>query len=202
MSIIDTLITDRSAADTEALEALFAKAKAGNITDEEWAILANPANKGAYNYTDLNRVTTALEYLRGVLEGYGYMADGYVSLARVWNEGNKPTPSQMRQYLANVAAIRNTLAVLSTTPTAPSDLDDLTVAEANAIEKILVDVETVIKSMEQVFLYSGQPMLFSGFAIYPRRQTHIRMPVITADNLYVYTVDGLPVFVKEEITYG
>ena len=80
--------------------------------------------------------------------------------------------------------------------------DDLTVAEANAIEKILVDVETVIKAMERVFLYSGQPMFFSGFAIYPRRQTHIRMPVITADDLRVYTADGLPVFVKEEIPYG
>ena len=202
MSIIDTLITDRSAADTAVLEALFAKAKAGNITDEEWAILANPANKGAYNYTDLNRVTTALEYLRGVLEEYGYMADGYVSLARVWNEGNKPTPSQMRQYLANVAAIRNTLAVLSTTPVAPSDMDDdLTVAEANAIEKILVDVETVIKALERVFLYSGQPLFFSGFAIYPRRPAPIRIPVITADDLNVYTADGLPVFM-EEIIYG
>lgn len=202
MSIIDTLITDRSAADTAALEALFAKVKAGTITEEEWAILADPAHKGAYNCTDLNRVTTALEYLRGVLVGYGYTPGGYVLLDRVWNEGDKPTPVQMRQYLANVAAIRNTLAVSPTTPTAPSDMDDdLTAAEANAIEKILVDVETVIKAMERVFLYSGQPMLFSGFAIYPRRPAPIRMPVITADDLNVYTADGLPVFM-EEIIYG
>lgn len=77
MSIIDTLITDRTAADTAALEALFAKAKAGTITDEEWAVLTDPTHKGAYNYTDLNRVSTALEYLRDRLNGYGYATPGY-----------------------------------------------------------------------------------------------------------------------------
>ena len=77
MSIIDTLITDRTAADTAALEALFAKAKAGTITDEEWAVLTDPTHKGAYNYTDLNRVSEALEYLKAKLEGYGYLAKGY-----------------------------------------------------------------------------------------------------------------------------
>lgn len=166
MSIIDTLIYDRTAADTAALEALFAKAKAGSLTDEEWAVLADPAHKGAYNYTDLNRVTTALEYLRGVLEGYGYTPNGYVRFTRIWQEEDNPTPAQMRQYLANVAAIRATLAVLPTTPTVPDDMEDLTVAEANAIEKILVDVETVIKSMEQIFLHSGQVLVYSGFGLY------------------------------------
>lgn len=77
MSIIDTLITDRTAADTAALEALFAKARAGSLTEEEKAILADPTHKGAYNYTDLNRVSTALEYLRGRLNGYGYATPGY-----------------------------------------------------------------------------------------------------------------------------
>lgn len=77
MSIIDTLITDRTAADTAALEALFAKAKAGSLTEEERAILADPAHKGVYNHTDLNRVGAAMEYLRARLEGHGYAVKGY-----------------------------------------------------------------------------------------------------------------------------
>lgn len=77
MSIIDTLITDRTAADTAALEALFAKAKAGSLTEEERAILADPAHKGVYNHTDLNRVGAAMDYLRARLEGHGYAVKGY-----------------------------------------------------------------------------------------------------------------------------
>ena len=45
MSIIDTLITDRTAADTAALEALFAKAKAGSLTEEEKATLFRASGK-------------------------------------------------------------------------------------------------------------------------------------------------------------
>lgn len=166
MSIIDTLITDRSTADTVALESLFAKAKAGTITEEEWAILANPAQKGAYNYTDLNRVISAMEYLRGRLEGYGYALKGYVQDTHVWQAEDNPKPAQTAQYLANVAAIRAALAVLPTTPAVPDDMNDLTVSEANAIEKILANVETVIKSMEQIFLHSGQVLVYSGFGLY------------------------------------
>lgn len=77
MSIIDSLITNRTQADVAALHALLAKAKAGTLTDEEWAVLADPAHKGAYNYTDLNRVSAALDYLAVLLRGYGYAVPGY-----------------------------------------------------------------------------------------------------------------------------
>ena len=370
MSIIDTLITDRTAADTAALDALYAKARAGTITDEEWAVLNDPTHKGAYNYTDLNRVSEALEYLRNRLEGYGYLAKGYSrvkiphtdgkrlpdgyteveyiesngtqyvntrfkpnqntrvvldfhnsgdysgmttslcpffgarngsasaafamwigtksfphygnvaynkngnfttdinrrlvydfdknvvsigedfitcatatfttnydlhllamhnygsidsrhptgklysceiydddTLARyfvpvidpsgevglydlvdglfygnsgtgkftegpvveveekdpyLWYEDDIPTPAQMAQYIANVIAIRSVLELLSTTPEAPEDMEDLTVEEANAIEKILVDVETVIIRVVAGFARANAFTMWSG----------------------------------------
>lgn len=155
MSIIDTLITDRTAADTAALEALFAKAKAGTITDEEWAVLNDPTHKGAYNYTDLNRVSAALEYLREQLEVYGYSPKGYVKETRVWQTNDIPSPAQMAQYLANVAAIRQTLAVRPNTPAMPGDIEDLSAEEANAIEMILVDVETLLTNMPHAFPHAG-----------------------------------------------
>lgn len=158
MSIIDTLVYDRSAADTVALESLFAKAKAGSITDEEWAILADPANKGAYNYTDLNRVNAATDYLAARLRGYGYAVVGHQSDGRAWTGEDIPTPAQMAQYVMNAAAIRSAVTVLPTTPAVPDDMDDLTVEEANAIEKILADVEAQLVIMATTFIPCGEAL--------------------------------------------
>lgn len=201
MSIIDTLIYDRTAADTAALDALFAKARAGSLTEEEKAILADPAHKGAYNYTDLNRVNTAMEYLVTRLRGYGYAVAGYQRDETLWTMASIPNPARMQRYLDNVAAIRNTMAVLTTTPAVPDDMEGLTAAEANAIEKVLVDVETVIHSMVQIMPRAAQPLVMCGFLIYAAQQGTYPAPtglfVYTADGFAVYTSDGYAVQVKE-----
>lgn len=76
MSVIDNLITDRSQSDVDALRALLARGKA-NWTAEELAEFNLARSKGAYNYTDLNRVTACMDYLNEVLTGLGYVT-GYV----------------------------------------------------------------------------------------------------------------------------
>ena len=55
MSIIDTLITDRTEADFDRAKALAAKGWDDMTDDEKAEWRANP--KGAYNVSDLNRVT-------------------------------------------------------------------------------------------------------------------------------------------------
>ena len=75
MSIIDNLITDRSQSDVDALRALLARGKA-KWTAEELAEFNLSRSKGSYNYTDLNRVTQAMDYINEQLVGYGY-ATGY-----------------------------------------------------------------------------------------------------------------------------
>ena len=163
MSIIDTLIYDRTAADVGRWESLNAKDFADMSADERAEWLAGM--KGAYKPgVDMNRVGVAVSYIASVLRGYGYAIK--VNPKTDWLESDIPTPEQLQVYLANVSAIRNTLAVLPSTPAVPDDMDDLTVEEANAIEKILANVETVIKSMEQIFLHSGQVLVYSGFGLY------------------------------------
>ena len=159
MSIIDTLITDRTAADTAALEALYAKARAGTITDEEWAVLNDPTHKGAYNYTDLNRVNAAMDYLDRRLRGYGYVT-GYQSINILWTQESIPNSAVMGQYLENVGRMRNAIAMLPTTPALPGDMEGLSVEEANAIEFILLDVNTLLNNMVAAWYYSGD--LYSG----------------------------------------
>lgn len=71
MSIIDTLITDRTQADVTKLKSLLSKPKA-MWTNEEWSEFLLAKDKGAYNAADLNRVQEAMEYLAERFRGYGY----------------------------------------------------------------------------------------------------------------------------------
>ena len=71
MSIIDTLITDRTQADVDALQALYAKPKA-MWTAEEWDKFLLGDYRGAYNASDMNRVLDALDYLAVRVTEFGY----------------------------------------------------------------------------------------------------------------------------------
>lgn len=158
MSIIDTLITDRTAADTAALEALFAKAKAGSLTEEEKAILADPANKGAYNYTDLNRVGAAVEYVAGRFQALGY--NFFVSVKKGWSESDTPTASQMEVYRQNIATLRRQIAVMQSTPKTPETMRFLDYIKANDIERILLDLDTLLDKLTKSWYFSGE--LYAG----------------------------------------
>ena len=66
-----TLITDRSASDLEILRDLLSTPM-GDWTEGQLAAFNQAISKGAYNYTDLNRVTACMEYLDETLRAYGY----------------------------------------------------------------------------------------------------------------------------------
>lgn len=66
-----TLITNRSASDLENLRALLST-PVSDWTAEQLAQFNLARSKGAYNYTDLNRVTQCMEYLDETLRSYGY----------------------------------------------------------------------------------------------------------------------------------
>ena len=72
-----TLVTDRTQADVNRVKQIAEKIKNGTASESELAEFNSAAIKGAYNYTDLNRVTAAMETLKAKLEGYGYAVPGY-----------------------------------------------------------------------------------------------------------------------------
>ncbi len=152
MSVIDTLITDRAQSDVDRVLALIDKGSA-DMTSAERSEFATYM-KGAYNASDLNRVGNAISYLATLISGYGYAVS--VNPKTDWANTDIPTTEQMTAYLDDVAAIRAAIAQLPNTPQAPSDAENLTFAEANAIEQIMVDVEIVINRMVNSFVYSGQ----------------------------------------------
>ena len=101
--------------------------------------------RGAYNHTDLTRVTEAMDYLNGVFTERGYLT-AYVPVKTKWSKEAAPSVGQMQRYLANVSALRNVVA--KGVPLAvPAVMEKLTVTEANNIEKILVTIHDLLMRM-------------------------------------------------------
>lgn len=155
MSIIDTLITDRNQADIANQEALEAKIKAKTATVSEVAEYYLGQSRGSYNATDLNRVGEALIYLAERLTELDYPVT--VNPKTNWIKTAVPTPAQLTTYLSLVQKIRDVLPVLPDTPQVPTDIsNDMTLEESNAIEQILVDIDTLINNMIAAYIYCGQ----------------------------------------------
>lgn len=93
-------------------------------------ILATQATKGAYNYSDLNRVERAVAEISdlGNLE---------LQTKTDWKMWDIPTESDMNRYLGNIATIRSRYANNSDVPFAPESMNQLTYSGANNIEIIL-----------------------------------------------------------------
>ena len=158
MSILDTLVTDRTQADADRAAELAAKGLNGMTPAEVAEYLAGM--KGAYNAADLNRVAEAMEYVAERFQGYGYAVK--LAHTRAWSMSDIPDPAEMDGYLLDLAALRGVLAVFRTTPEVPQDMEGLTVQEANDIEKILVDVDSLLTLMAGSFLRCGAAGVFSG----------------------------------------
>ena len=145
------LVTDRTQHDVDRVNVL-AKKGWENMTPEErseWGI----GLKGAYNCTDLNRVQSAVLYLRDRFAGVGYSPE--LSSQKTWTVQDVPTQTDMTDYLADVRAIRGVLPLLKTTPPVPDSMVGFNYLKANQIEQILLDVDKLLSNMIASFVYSG-----------------------------------------------
>lgn len=168
MSIIDTLITDRTQADVSTISALIDKINAGTATAAELEQFNAAKSKGMYNYIDWNRVETAVEYLADSLTGYGYLVD--VVIKTDWAEDDSPTDSQLAQYLQNVFNVYNTIL---TEPELPATMKKLTATGANQIEQSLVIVEQTIVQIVAAFARSNSFTFWSGNRPFPTAKSDL-----------------------------
>lgn len=109
---------------------------------------------GAYNAEDLNRVGAAAEYLSNRLDKLGYSVT--VQAKTGWEARDVPTKAQTEQYLDNVSALREAIAVLPGTPPVPESMEGLTWQKANDIEQILFDINLLLGNIERGYIYSGE----------------------------------------------
>jgi hypothetical protein len=151
-----SLITDRTAQDVERWRYLHTKGWEAMSEEErdEW----QTSLKGAYNYTDMNRVESAVQFIADRFLDLGYYVAPEVKM--VWSVSDHPTKADMERYFANIALLRSILTVLPTTPQAPTTEKKLDYQVANDIEQILTDVDRLISSVKQGWYYAGD--VFTG----------------------------------------
>ena len=153
MSIISDLVYNRTELDVSRWLHLRNKGFAAMTLEERVEWMAGM--RGAYTPTyDMNRVGEAVAYVAGVFEQYGYIVD--VHPKTDWTERDIPTLIQLNDYLRDVSALRGALPVYDSTPRVPGDMVDLTIEEANAIEKILVDVDDLLQKLAAAWFKSGE----------------------------------------------
>ncbi len=173
MSVIDNLIFDRTQADVDRVYELKNKILSGglsSLTDaEKTEYMAGL--KGAYNYTDLNRVGEAVSYLaqqmktlpqrvaaysaaRGggndVTIALPYDPDGIaVNPKTDWVVTDIPMQAAMETYLANLTVLRGQFTLPADAPTVPMAMRNLTFSTANDIEYLLYLINAVLVELEQ-----------------------------------------------------
>lgn len=140
------LITDRTQQDVDRVNELLRKGL-WNMTIAERQEWLQDEHKGAYNYTDLNRVENAVSNLAQRLVKTGHNVS--IQPVREWMNTDLPTQSDMERYLANIKALRDCGVVLpANTPEVPATMNGLTYDGANAIEQILANIDYVLGFME------------------------------------------------------
>ncbi len=109
------------------------------------ALIVNHTAADHYDYRDYNRVGAAVEYVAGVLDNdCGFNVS--VTAKHNWTAADTITQSNIDRYLADIQTCRDAFVQLASTPDAPNVMR-YNVETANAIEKILKDVDRLMYNM-------------------------------------------------------
>lgn len=130
------------------------------ITDRTYEDVANETEKGYYNYVDLNRVGSAMAYLRDRFNQNGYLIN--IS-PKTYKKEDIQTNADMILYLSQLEIIKSAIQLPDYTPNAPESMKFLTYQKANDIERILEIVDQMLSNSIESILYSGE--IYSGEVI-------------------------------------
>lgn len=124
------------------------------ITDRTEEDVLNETAKGSYGASDLNRVGAAVQELTSLLAGQGIAV---VTKPKTdWSQIDIPHESDAKQYLGNVAALRDAVGVGDKARPLPVSMQGLTYEGANAIEIMLEMVFARVESMLSGQIYCGE----------------------------------------------
>ena len=145
------LITDRTAADVSRWKALHDKGWEAMTAEEQAEWLGGM--KGSYNYTDMNRVESAVRELEARLARAGKVLS--LNTNTSWTKTSWPTESDMNRYFGNVAKIRAAVVVNIDAPAVPTTKTLLDYKKANDLEKNLQAVDNWLNRVEASQMYLG-----------------------------------------------
>ena len=109
------------------------------------ALIVSHTAADHYDYRDYNRVGAAVAYVAELLNSaYGFNVS--VTAKHDWTAADILTQSDIDRYLSDVQTCRDAFTQLSSTPDAPTEMR-YNITTANAIEKILADVDHLMHNM-------------------------------------------------------
>lgn len=120
------------------------------IFDRTQLDIDNDTEKGQYTYADLNRVESCCRYLADVLNSYSYSVS--IITKTNWLESDYHYSEDLERIRQNVNTLKQ--AYYSFTAI-PENLEYMTWQKANDIERILYEIDKILKYMENNFVYAG-----------------------------------------------
>lgn len=127
------------------------------ITDRTAADVSMKTRKGAYNASDLNRVTAAAEYVHALLENLGYRTADQTG--RQWFTNDIPDRSEMNAHHESVVGL-DVIAYAHKKVDLPPSLTKLNYEGANNIEKFLLLCGEAAERIPEGYIYSDE--IFGG----------------------------------------
>lgn len=153
MTILDTLIIDRTSADLSFYNYLKEKIQLRTATAEEWDLWQELESKAAYNASDLNRIAKAIEYVSGLLADYGCTVKGHPKSD--WSQNDIPDSSDMSEFEKAIAKIRDCVPLTDSIEPAPKSLSELTIDQANSLEQMFLETENTLEKISSAYEYCG-----------------------------------------------
>lgn len=145
------LIDYRTQEDVDRFYYLRQVLKDGTATiSERSEYVGNPI--GGYCAADLNRVGAAFNEIAYLLTVAGYPVT--TTLRDDWTDAEEFLAADLTAYLDAIAEMRASFVVYPTTPAAPADVANW--QQANAIERILMDIFALQKNMMAEYFYLGE----------------------------------------------
>lgn len=123
------------------------------ITDRTAADVTVRTKKGSYNASDMNRVSAAAEYVRGIIRSFGYtLPDG---VKRRWAENDIPDAAELERHLADVLSV-DAINYAAEKLILPQSMNRLTYEGANTIEKFLRMIGEAAERIPEAYIYSDE----------------------------------------------
>lgn len=135
------------------------------ITDRTIQDVTNKTVKGQYRASDLNRICKAINYVAERLQALGHNIQ--TTQKNNWSYREWLNVEQGKFLLLDLSKLRNEIVLFVSTPNVPSTMDRLSYSQANDIEKILVDLDSMISQAWVTLRRANAPGFYAGATSLP-----------------------------------
>lgn len=156
------------------------------IFDRTMQDIIDKTSKGYYNVSDLERIRDAILYVRQRLNDLSYGLPEMEVNGLELNYLTVIDKPLMQRYLNDIQKLRNALDYVGYLPQPPANFKHYGPDEANFVEKLIYDINTVVNNIYASIVRSNSYMAISGSLVWftsdyvtPRNWADIDMEKVT-----------------------